>query len=173
MKITSLTLTAAAAAAAYVISGASVLGHSLPDQHWGTRGAIVDAVGAAAFAFTALAVSGLRPRLTDTRSGVWAARVAQFGLAGMTVESVASLIHGGNTLGAVFFGGLVLTIAGLAVLAVAGVRADRMRWVAPLPVLGLVLGIAGGDHGGFLVTGVVWLAIAMIVNARDVQLVAA
>jgi hypothetical protein len=153
-------LSAAAAALAYAISGAAVLGHHVPDSHWGTRGAIVDSAGAVAFALTALALTWLTPMLADRPSARWAARVAQVGLTGMTIESIASLIHGGNTLGPVFVAGLLLTLAGTAILGYAGLRARRLTWAAPLPMLALLVGIAGGDHGGFLATGVVWLILA-------------
>jgi hypothetical protein len=162
MRTVSFKVAATAAAAGYAVSGAAVIGHHLPDEHWGTRGAVVDAAGAAAFACTALALAGLAILLADTRLSRRATRAAQLGLAGMTVESIASLVHGGNTLGPLFFGGLLLALGGLGTLAVAGLRADRLRWAAPLPVLALIVGIAGGDHGGFLATGLVWLALATI-----------
>lgn len=160
-------ITAAAAAAAYAVSGAAVLGHPIPDSHWGTRGAIVDAAGAVAFALTALALTGLTPLLADGGPARWATRLAQAGLAGMTVESIASLVHGGNTLGGMFFGGLLLTLAGLVALAVSGVRAGQLRWAAPLPVLALFVGIAGGDHGGFLATSAVWLVLSAAGSTRQ------
>ena len=166
-------ISAATAATAYAVSGAAVLGHHIPDSHWGTRGAIVDAAGAFAFALTALALTGLAPTLAIGRLGTWATRVAQLGLAGMTIESVASLIHDGNTVGFLFFGGLLLTLAGLTALAIAGLRAGQLRWAAPLPALGLVVGIAGGDHGGFLATAAAWLALTVATDARRATAVAA
>jgi hypothetical protein len=162
----SFTVAATAAAAGYTIAGAAVVGHPVPDAHWGTRGAVVDAAGAVAFAFTAIALNLLAPRLADTHFASWATRVAQLGLAGMTIESIASLVHGGNTLGPLFFGGLLFALGGLAALAVAARRADALRWAAPLPAITLAVGIAGGDHGGFVVTGLAWLALAMIANAK-------
>jgi hypothetical protein len=159
-------LLAAAAAIAYAVSGATVLGHHIPDAHWGTRGAIVDTAGAFAFALTALALPGLARALAIGRLASWATRAAQLGLAGMTVESVASLIHGGNTLGVLFLAGLLLTLVGLTGLAVAGMRSGQLRWAAPLPPLGLLVGIAGGDHGGFLATAAVWLTLAIAIDVR-------
>lgn len=167
MKTLSFKLAATAAAVGYAVSGAAVIGHSIPDQHWGTRGAVVDAAGAWAFAFTAIALAGLTPLLAGTQLARWAGRTAGLGLLGMTVESIASLVHGGNTLGPLFVGGLLLALAGSAGLAAAGLRADRLRWAAPLPVLSLVVGIAGGDHGGFLATGLVWLVLGMIANVKS------
>jgi hypothetical protein len=164
MKAITFTIAATAAAASYAVSGAAALGHPVPDAHWGTRGAIVDAAGAAAFAFTAIALTGLTPQIARTWFADWASRIAQLGLAGMTVESIASLLHGGNTLGPLFFGGLLLALGGLAGLAVAGLRADRHRWAAPAPALALLIGIAGGNHGGFLATGLCWLALAALAN---------
>jgi hypothetical protein len=166
MKIMSFTYAASAAAVAYAASGAAVMGHSVPDEHWGARGAVIDAAGAAAFALTAVAMSALGPLLADTRLAEWSTRAAQLGLAAMTVESIASLVHGGNTVGALFFGGLLLALGGLVTLAVVGVRAHRLRWAAPLPALALIVGIAGGDHGGFLATGLVWVALAVTINLQ-------
>jgi hypothetical protein len=168
MNTASFKAAAACAALGYLVSGAAVVGHSVPDEHWGTRGAIVDAAGAAAFAFTVLALAGLARVVADSRLSRWGTRFAQVGLSGMTLESIASLVHGGNTLGAVFFGGLVLSLVGLATFALAGLRAGQLGWTAPLPLLALLVGIAGGDHGGFLATGLVWLALAATARVERV-----
>jgi hypothetical protein len=144
------------AACAYATCGAGVVGHPVPDSHWGTRGAVVDAAGIAAFLLTALALVTLGPLLSTGAVGRWGVRLAQGGLVAMTIESLASLANGGTTLGGLFFGGLVATLAGLITLAAAGLRTGHQRWAAPLPALGLLVGIAGGDHGGFIATAVVW-----------------
>lgn len=153
-------LAATTAGIAYAVSGAAVIGHHVPDSHWGTRGAIVDAAGAVAFAATAIALAWLGPMLASGRLAAWSTRIAQAGLVAMTIESIASLVHGGNTLGPVFFLGLMLALAGTAALGYAGLRARRLTWAAPLPALALLIGIAGGDHGGLLATGIVWLVLA-------------
>jgi hypothetical protein len=158
------TATATLAAIAYLVSGATVVGHHIPDHHWGARGAIVDAAGAVAFLLTAITLAGLGPCLAAGRAAAIGTHLAQVGLLAMTVESFASLAHGGNTLDGLFFGGLLLTLAGLVALAVAGVRAGELRWLAPLPALALLIGIAGGDHGGFLGTGLAWLVLAFAVR---------
>jgi formate/nitrite transporter FocA (FNT family) len=33
---------AAVAAIAFAVAGTTVVGHKIPDQHWGTRGAVLD-----------------------------------------------------------------------------------------------------------------------------------
>ena len=151
---------AATAGITYAVSGVAVIGHHVPDSHWGTRGAIVDAAGAVAFAASAIALAWLGPMLASGRLAAWSTRIAQAGFAAMTIESIASLIHGGNTLGPVFFVGLLLALGGTAALGYAGLRAHRLTWAAPLPALALLVGIAGGDHGGFLATGIVWIVLA-------------
>lgn len=153
-------LAAATAGIAYAVSGAGVIGHHVPDSHWGARGAIVDAAGAVAFAATAIALAWLGPMLASGRIATWSSRIAQAGLAAMTIESIVSLAHGGNTLGPVFLLGLLLTLGGTAALGYAGLRAHRLTWAAPLPALALLVGTAGGDHGGFLAAGIVWLVLA-------------
>ncbi|HEY7007994.1 MAG TPA: hypothetical protein VH395_03580 [Jatrophihabitantaceae bacterium] len=153
-------LAAATAGIAYAVSGAAVIGHQVPDSNWGTRGALVDVAGAVAFAATAIALTRLTPMLAGGRTAAWASRIAQIGLAAMTIESIASLVHGGNTLGPVFFLGLLLALGGTAALGYAGVRARRLTWAAPLPLLALLVAIAGGDRGGFVAAGIVWLVLA-------------
>jgi len=78
----------------------------------------------------------------------------------MTIESIASEVHGGNTLGPVFLLGLVLTLVGFLVSGIDGLRHPGARWVALLPFLGLLVGIGAGEHGGFIVLGSVWLVLA-------------
>ena len=159
--------TATVAAAAFITTGAAVVGHKIPDQHWGTRGAVLDI----AFALGTLAVAATLPTLAAhlrvRRPGRIATRVAQAGQAAMAVESLASTIHGGNTLGPVFLLGLFASLAGLAVLAIDGWRANRARVLALTPLLGLLVGIAGGDQGGAIVLGVVWGAIAITLTRRE------
>ena len=155
---------AAVAALGFIIEGAAVLGHKVPDSHWGVRGSIVDGAFAVAALAVVLALPALGHLLEVGRVGRVGVRVAQLGFVAMAVESFASLVHGGNTLGPVFAGGLLLVLAGLLALAVTGVAAGALRWAAPLPVLGMLVGIAGGDQGGSLALGVVWLVIAAVLG---------
>jgi hypothetical protein len=64
----------------------------------------------------------------------------------------------------VFSVGLLLVFGGLLALAVSGVKAGIVRWAAPLPVLGMLVCIAGGDQGGSIALAVVWLVIAAHVD---------
>jgi hypothetical protein len=159
---TAPSLTRAAAVVAgltFVAIGVATLTGSSPDEHWGVRGAVVDLLGLVAFAATALSAERLVPMLGLGRAGRAFLRVAQLGLVLMVVESTASLAHGGNTLWQVFFGGLVLALVGFLGVGVDGLRRRTGRAVALLPFLGLLVGIAAGDHGGFILLGIVWLAL--------------
>jgi multidrug transporter EmrE-like cation transporter len=138
---------AAVAASGFVVEGVAVVGHTVPDSHWGVRGSIVDAAFAVAALCAALALPAFSERLAVGRLGRAWAVVAQVGFVATAVESVASLVHGGNTLGPVFMIGLLLIFVGLIGLAVSGVRAAALRWAAPLPAVAMVVGIAAGDQG--------------------------
>lgn len=152
---------AGVAASAFIVSGASVVGHHVPDQHWGTRGAVLDvafAIGALAVALALPAVAAL---LEAGRLGRVGTRVAQIGHVAIAVECIASTIHGGNTLGPVFVLGLLAALLGLATLAVDGLRAGAQRALAPLPVIALLVGIAAGNDGGAIALGIAWAALAL------------
>lgn len=161
MTTTTRTSAAAVAAAAFVLSGATVVGHNVPDQHWGTRGTVLDI----AFALGALAVGvalpGVAALLGAGRAGLVGTRVAQVGHVAIAVECVASTIHGGNTLGPVFMLGLLAALLGLAILAIDGLRAGAQRALAPLPILALLVGIAAGNAGGAIALGIAWAALAV------------
>jgi hypothetical protein len=45
-------------------------------------------------------------------------------------------------------------------------RVEAIRWISPLPFLGLFVSIAAGDQGGAIAFAVVWLAIAVLIG-RD------
>jgi hypothetical protein len=154
------------AAAAFAVEGAAVLGHHIPDHNWGARGAVVDLAGAIGFLASAAALLAFAAPLHGRRIGTGALRVAQTGLVAMTVESIASLVHGGNTLGPVFFVGLMFSLVGLLVVAVVGARDEGLRWVAALPFAGLFVSIAAGDQGGAIALAVVWLALARLAPGR-------
>lgn len=148
------------AAVAFLALGVVTLtGPAVPDEHWGTRGSVVNLLGLLGFAATAVAAERLSWLLDLGRVGAVALRVAQVGLLAMTVESVASQIHGGTTIGGVFALGLLAALLGFLVVGAVGLRSGR--WVAPLPFLGLLVGVAGGEHGGFAVLGLVWLVLAL------------
>jgi hypothetical protein len=157
-------LAAAVAALGFAVEGVAVIGHKIPDSDWGTRGSIVDGAFAVAALAVALALPAFARRLQVGRAGAIGRIAAQVGYVAMAVESWASLAHGGNTLGPVFSVGLLLVFGGLLALAVSGVKAGIVRWAAPLPVLGMLVGIAGGDQGGSIALAVVWLVIAAHVD---------
>ena len=150
-------LTAVAGIALGVVT---LTGPSVPDQHWGTRGAVVNALGLVAFAAMALALQLVPDLFAPARVGRLGQRVAQTGLLLMVVESVASQINGGNTLGFLFMLGLLLSLVGLGLIAGDGLH--RRCWLAPLPFLAMLFGVAAGDHGGFLVLGLAWAGLALL-----------
>ena len=46
-----------------------------------------------------------------------------------------------------------------------GLRARHLPWFAALPALALLVGIAAGDQGGFVMLGLGWLALAVMLGA--------
>jgi hypothetical protein len=84
----------------------------------------------------------------------------------MTLESVASQVHGGNTLDGVFMIGLLLTLVGFLVSGIDGVVHPGSRWLAPVPFVALLVAIGAGDRGGFLALGLVWCALSVGAPAR-------
>lgn len=151
----------ATGAAAIALGAVTIAGPAVPDEHWGPRGAIVNALGLVTFLAMAVAAGGLRNLLGLGRIGIVGVCVTQAGLVMMTIESAASQVHGGNTLGPVFMLGLLLTLIGFLTVGVDGLRRPGARWMAPLPLLGILVGIGAGDRGGFLVLGAVWSGLAL------------
>jgi hypothetical protein len=68
----------------------------------------------------------------------------------------------------VFALGLVAALLGLVLLAIDGIRAGAARTLAPVPLVGLLVGIAAGDQGGAILLGVAWAAIAVSLSRRSV-----
>lgn len=138
------------------LPGATVVGHKIPDQHWGTRGGILDVAFAVGAVAVALALPAVAARLGVRRLGRIGTRTAQVGHVAIAVECVASTIHGGNTLEPVFTLGLLASLVGLVLLGIDALRAGVARALALLPFLALLVGIAGGNQGGAIVIGIVW-----------------
>jgi hypothetical protein len=133
--------------AAIALGIVSLSGPAVPDDHWGTRGAVVNALGLVTFLAMAVA-SGLLPSLLSlARVGQAGLRVAQVGLILMTVESAVSEAHGGSTLGPVFMLGLLLTVVGYVVLGVDGLRRPGARWLALLPAVAMLVGMGAAWCG--------------------------
>lgn len=168
MSVQSRIGAAVVGAVAFAGAGTIVVGHKIPDQHWGARGAILDVAFAIGLIAVAVALPALANLLGVRRVGTIGTRLAQAGQAAMAVESIVSTIHGGNTLGPVFALGLVAALLGLVLLAIDGIRAGAARTLAPLPLVGLLVGIAAGDQGGAILLGVAWAAIAVSLSRRSV-----
>jgi hypothetical protein len=137
----------------------TLAGPAVPDEQWGSRGSVVNALGLLVFAAMAVALELLPGLLDAARFARAGCRVAQVGLGLMVVESAASQVHGGNTLGPVFLLGLLGALVGLLLVSAAGVR--RRTWPAVVPFVALLVGVGAGDHGGFLVLGLAWAALAI------------
>jgi hypothetical protein len=160
---------AATATTCYVVSGAAVVGHAVPDEHWGTRGAVVDGFAAVGFLLTAVVLPAVAAALHCGSVGRIASRVGAVGYAAMAVESLASLVHGGNTWGPVFVVGLLLALVSSVVVSASGLRARHRPWFAALPALALLVGIAAGDQGGFVLLGLGWLALAVMLRDASMR----
>ncbi len=149
------------AAAGFAVEGVISLVHHTGDQHWDALSQVLNVAYLVAAVALVVALPGLSPRLGLRRVGRGGIIAAQVGFAAMAVESVVSSVHDGNTLGGLFFGGLLLSLAGLLALGIDGLLAGRRRWAALLPFLGMFVGIAGGNHGGSVVTAVVWVVLGL------------
>jgi hypothetical protein len=150
------------AAAGFVVEGAISLVHHTGDEHWDALSQVLGAAYAVATLALVVALPALAGWLGVNRVGRAATLVAQVGCVAMVVESVASGIHDGNTLSGVFFAGLLLSLVGQLVLGITGLTAGHRRWAAMLPFLGLFVGIAGGEHGGSIVSGIVWVVLGAV-----------
>lgn len=149
------------AAAGYAAEGIVVIA-----QRLGWDGRVSDHLLDAAYAVAVLATVAALPALVRLVDSAWARTaalgrvLAQVGLAAMGVESAVSAVHRVHALGPLFGLGILLTLLGLLILAVAGLARGGLRWPAPLPLLGMVVAAAGGGAGASLVTGAIWLLLA-------------
>jgi hypothetical protein len=145
---------------AYAVEGAIVARAPQGDDHWNVSGYTVEA----AFVVALVATIPLLPRLAASlsKTGRLAARVSQVGFGAMLVSAVASLAVGGTTLGPAFLLGVLAAVAGLTTLTAVAVRTRTTHWwLAPLTLIGLVLSMALGDHGGGILFGLAWIGISL------------
>ncbi|RZS87453.1 hypothetical protein EV189_2883 [Motilibacter rhizosphaerae] len=149
------------AAAGWTAEALLVLRYPQGDSGWGAPGRLVELAFVVALVGSATCLPDVRDRLRVRAAGRAATVVALVGLAALVVASVVSLVAGGNTLGLVFVVGLGLVLLSLLVLALDGLTAPGPRWPAPLPLLGLVVAIGLGDHGGGLLLGILFLGWAV------------
>jgi hypothetical protein len=152
------------AAAAFVVEGVISVVHPTGDRHWDLLSQALNAAYLIACLALMVALPAVGSWLGAGRVGRVGVVAAQVGYAAMAGESIVSAVDDGNTLGGLFLIGLLLTLAGLLVLAVAGLVSGVRRWASALPLLGMLIGIAGGDLGGSIVLGAVWalLGVALI-----------
>jgi hypothetical protein len=149
------------AGAGFVVEGVLALVHPVGDSGWDPLAEVLDIAFLVAVLGGALTLPEVGRWLRVGRAGRAAVVVAQVGCAAMAVESAVSAVHGGNTLGLLFLAGVLLMAVGTLALGIAGLVAGAVRWAAPLPLLGWLVTIGGGDHGGSIVLGALCLAFAL------------
>jgi hypothetical protein len=160
-------LAAFVAAAGFGVEGIISLFHHTGDEHWGPLSQALNGAYAVAALALIVALPAVGLWLQVNRIGRGAVIAAQIGYAAMVVESIVSALHDGNILGGVFFGGLLLALFGLLVLGIVAVIGGHHRWAALLPFLGMLVGIAGGEHGGSVMTAAVWIVLGTALLRTD------
>jgi hypothetical protein len=156
-------LASAIAALGFTVEGVIAAVHPVGDTDWDTAAQVLNGSFAVAVLALAFALPYLGRWLQVGKAGRFAVGACQLGAVLMAVESVASGVHGGNTLGGLFFAGVVLMTLGLLALGIAGLRAGAVRWAAMLPFAGWFVSIAGGDVGGSVLLAAVLLVLASAV----------
>jgi hypothetical protein len=160
----SATAAAFVAAAGFITEGVISLVHHTGDHRWDGPSQALNA----AYALAAVALIATLPAvgrwLHVNRVGRAGVVAAQIGYAAMAIESIASGFNDGDTLGGLFFVGLVLSLVGLLGLGIAALVSGYARWAALLPFVGMFVAIAGGDHGGSIVLGAVWVLLGVAVR---------
>lgn len=157
------TIASAVAAVGFAIEGAIALAHPVGDNHWDGTAQVLNASFAVAVVALAFVLPYLSRWLRVGRTGRAAVVAAQTGAGLMAVESVASGINGGSTLGGLFFAGLILMTLGLLVMGVSGLRARAVRWAALVPFVAWLVSIAVGDSGGSILLAAALVALAAAV----------
>lgn len=149
------------AAAGFIAEGVISTVHHTGDHHWDGLSQVLNAAYALAAVALIVALPAIGKWLQVSRLGRAAVVAAQVGFAAMAIESIVSGFNDGDTLGGLFFIGLLLSLVGLLVLGIAGLISGQVRWASLLPFGGLFVGIAGGDHGGSIVLGAVWIVLGV------------
>lgn len=164
-------LAAAIAAIGYAVEGAIVLRAPQGDSNWHVSGYVVEVAFAVSLVATIVAIRALTEGAG--RAGRAGSLVARAGLVSMLVSAVASLGAGETVLGPAFFVGLLATLTGLLVVAIAGARGGRDPWwCSPLPLAGFVLGISLDNHGGGLIMAAAFAGVAYALATRTPSVVA-
>jgi hypothetical protein len=146
--------------------------HPVGDSGWDFLAEVLDVAFLVAVLAAAFALPAVGRWLGVERAGRGAVVVAQVGCVAMATESAVSAVNRGNTLGMLFLGGVLLMALGLLALGIAGVVAGVVRWAAPLPLVGWLVTIGGGDHGGSVVLGALCLAYAILATRTAAEPVA-
>jgi hypothetical protein len=141
----------------FAVEGAIVVRSPQGDSGWSASGYAVEAAFIVALIAALPALGLLKPYASRTTT--WATIAARVGFFALLVAAVPSLAEGKDALGPLFLVGVLVSLASLLVLAVAGLR--LRAWAAPAAFLGLVVGMALGDKGGGVALGVAWVAIGL------------
>jgi hypothetical protein len=158
------TTACAVAATGFIAEGVITIVHPVGDHNWGITADALNFAFVLGILAMAVALPYVGRWLAVNRLGRAAVSTFQLGCLAMTVETVTSVAHGGNTLGAVFLGGVLLATIGLLVLGITGLLSGAVRWAAMLPFAGWVISIAAGEMGGAIV-----LALLLVVLAASVM----
>jgi hypothetical protein len=150
------------AGAGFVLEGVLAVVHPVGDSGWDLLAEVLNVAFLVAVLAAALTLPTVARWLGVRQVGRGAVVVAQVGCVAMAVESAVSAVHRGSTLGVLFLGGVLLVALGLLALGITGLLAGVVRWAAPLPLLGWLVTIGGGDHGGSVVLGLLCFAYALL-----------
>lgn len=160
------------AGAGFVIEGVLAVIHPVGDSGWDLLAEVLDVAFLVAVLATALALPAVGRWLGVGQAGRGAVVVAQVGCVAMAAESAVSAVNRGNILGVLFLGGVVLVALGLLALGITGLVAGVLRWAAPLPFLGWLVTIGGGDHGGSVVLGILCLGYGLFATRATAAIAA-
>ena len=114
-----------------------------------------------------LALPAVTRRAGLGRLGVVGGWIGAAGLVAMGVESGVGVVHRVDALGVLFGLGILLSLLGLLLLAVAGLVAGTPRWLATLPLAAVVAAAAGGEVGASIVSAALWLVLARRIAAPE------
>jgi hypothetical protein len=126
------------------------------DRYAGSTGDLLsDGLLGAGLLLTLAGLERLRRRLSPRMAGL-----AIAGQVALVVSTLATVAAGHEVLDAVFIGGTLAWIAGLAGVAIAAARTRERMWrpAVALPLVGLVA-LAFADAGGAALLGLVWLVL--------------
>lgn len=149
-----------------IAEGLVQLGYTQPEASWGPADVLFEVGFALSLLASAVALQGVPTRLHSGRVARVGAIIAQIGFGVLLITAVASIIARQDTLGLLFPLGLLLVLAGLLLLAIAGAVTGRPRYLAVLPFAGFLLSVALPVPAlGQGLLGVAWLVVGATLTA--------